>query len=158
VRGVRVRAIDLFNNLRCILRNRMIKESAETGMSKFVRIGSRSELPKPGEAREFTLGDKAICVANVNGALAAMDNVCLHRGAPLGQGSVEHGKLICPWHGWRWDPVTGAATENPSLKLAIYRIKVEGDDVLVQISARSGGTMTRLERSGRHAASGYRRT
>ena len=99
----------------------------------FVKIASQLELPSNNEAREFSCGDKTICVANVNGTVTAMDNVCLHRGGPLGEGVVEDGKVICPWHGWQYDAKTGAAAHNPAAKVAVYPIKLEGDDVLVEI-------------------------
>jgi nitrite reductase (NADH) small subunit len=84
-------------------------------------------------AREFTVGEKVVCVANVEGRLSAMDNVCLHRGGPLGQGVVTGGKVICPWHGWAWDPQTGEAAHAPQIRVAIYPLKVEGDDVFVEV-------------------------
>ena len=99
----------------------------------FVRIGNKAELPAEGQAREFTLDGKVICVARVEGALSAMDNVCPHRGGPLGQGVVLDGKLICPWHGWQYDPKTGEAGHNSGVKVAVYPIKVEGEDVMVEI-------------------------
>jgi nitrite reductase (NADH) small subunit len=102
-------------------------------MADFVRIASKADLPGSGEAREFAIGEKTICVANCDGALSAMDNVCLHRGGPLGQGVVEDGKVICPWHGWQYDPKTGEAAHNRAAKVAVYPIKVEGDDVLVEL-------------------------
>ena len=102
-------------------------------MPTLTRIASVSQLPPAGEAREFTAGEKTICVANCEGAISAMDNVCLHRGGPLGQGVVEDGKVICPWHGWQYDPKTGAAAHNPAAKVAMYPLKTEGDDVLVEI-------------------------
>jgi nitrite reductase/ring-hydroxylating ferredoxin subunit len=102
-------------------------------MAEFVRIGSRSEMPEQDEAREFMVGERVICVANVGGTLSAMDNVCLHRGGPLGQGFVSSGKLICPWHGWEFNPKTGEAVQNPGSYVPVYAIKIEGDDVLVQI-------------------------
>ena len=71
-------------------------------MSNFVRLTAQSELPPDGEAKEFSLGDNVICVANVNGTISAMDNVCLHRGGPLGQGMIEGGKVVCPWHGYEY--------------------------------------------------------
>ena len=74
-----------------------------------------------------------MCVANVNGTITAMDNVCLHRGGPLGQGVIEDGKVICPWHGWQWDPHTGAAVHNANVKIGVYPIKVEGDDLLIEL-------------------------
>ena len=106
-------------------------------MADFIRLASKAELPAAGEAKEFICGDKTICVANVGGAISALDNVCLHCGGPLGQGTLDGDKLICPWHGWQWNTKTGEAVHNPAAKVAVYPIKLEGDDVLVQIEASS---------------------
>jgi nitrite reductase (NADH) small subunit len=97
----------------------------------FVKIAAQSELPGANEAKEFPCGDKTICVANVNGEISAMDNVCLHRGGPLGQGVISGGKVVCPWHGWEWDPKTGEAGA-PGAKVAVYPVKIEGGDVLIE--------------------------
>ena len=99
----------------------------------YVRIGTVSDLPAEGAAKEFAVGDKVVCVAKVNGTISAMDNVCLHRGGPLGQGVIMDAKIVCPWHGWMWDPKTGEATHDPATRLAVYPIKVEGDDVFVEL-------------------------
>jgi len=99
----------------------------------FTKIASQSDLPPANEAKEFACGDKVICVANVNGRITAMDNVCLHRGGPLGQGVIEKGKVVCTWHGWEWDPTTGQAVHNPAAKLNVYPIKIENGEVLVEI-------------------------
>ena len=98
-----------------------------------VRIASQADLPAKNEVKEFPCGDKTICIANVNGTITAMDNVCLHRGGPLGQGVIEKGKVVCPWHGWAWDPLTGQAVHNPNAKVAVYPLKVENGEVLVEI-------------------------
>jgi nitrite reductase (NADH) small subunit len=102
-------------------------------MSNLTKLTTQSELPAAGEAKEFPRGAKTICVANVNGTYSAMDNVCLHRGGPLGQGMIEGGKLVCPWHGWAWDPKTGEAEQNPSVKVAVYPLKIDNGDVLVEL-------------------------
>jgi nitrite reductase/ring-hydroxylating ferredoxin subunit len=102
-------------------------------VSNLVKLASRSELPPEGEAKEFPCGDKMICVVNVNGVITALDNVCLHRGGPLGQGVVEGDKLVCPWHGWQWDPKTGEAVHNPAAKLAVYPLKMENGDVMIEV-------------------------
>jgi nitrite reductase (NADH) small subunit len=102
-------------------------------MSNFTKLTTQSELPPEGEAREFPCGGKTICVANVNGTISAMDNICLHRGGPLGQGMIEGNKLVCPWHGWQWDPKTGEAVHNPAAKVAVYPLKVENGDVLIEM-------------------------
>lgn len=101
-------------------------------MSDLIRIASVGELPAEGEAREFACGDQMVCVARVNGELSAMDNVCVHRGGPLGQGVVMDGKLFCPWHGWAYTPATGKSVHDPDAGVAVYRLKIEGDDVMVE--------------------------
>jgi nitrite reductase (NADH) small subunit len=102
-------------------------------MPEFVKVAKKSDLPAEGQAKEFPVGQQVVCIANVNGTISAMDNVCLHRGGPLGQGAIEGDKIVCPWHGWQWDPKTGQAAHNPAARVTVYPIKVEGEDVLVQI-------------------------
>ena len=99
----------------------------------FTKLTTQSELPAADEAKEFPCGAKTICVANVAGVYSAMDNVCPHRGGPLGEGMIENGKVVCPWHGWAWDPKTGQAVHNANAKLAVYPLKIENGDVLVEI-------------------------
>jgi len=98
----------------------------------FVRLTSESDLPASNEAKEFPCSGKIVCVANVNGEISAMENTCLHRGGPLGQGVIEDGKVICPWHGWAWDPKTGEA-HVAGAKVAVYPVKFEGGDVLIEV-------------------------
>jgi nitrite reductase (NADH) small subunit len=102
-------------------------------MAQYIRACSKADLPPPGEAKEIPVGGRVICVANVDGTVSAIDNVCLHRGGPLGQGVIENGKLVCPWHAWQWDPKTGEAAHNPAARVAVYPIKIEGDDVYVMV-------------------------
>jgi nitrite reductase (NADH) small subunit len=99
----------------------------------FIKLAAQSDLPPEGEAKEFTVGERVICIANVNGTISAMDNVCLHRGGPLGQGVIEGDKLVCPWHGWQYDPKTGEAVHNPNARVAVYPIKIESGDVMVEL-------------------------
>ena len=102
-------------------------------MPSFLKIAELAQMPAVNEVKEFPCGEKMVCVANINGTYLAMDNACLHRGGPLGEGSVEGGKVVCPWHGWHWDPRTGQAEEDRSAKLATYPLVVEGGDVKVEI-------------------------
>ncbi len=102
-------------------------------MPHLVRLGAVSELPPPGQAKEFSCGTKPICVANVNGTITAMDNICLHRGGPLGQGVIEGNKIVCPWHGWQWDPATGEAAHNPQARVSVYPIAIEDGEVWIEL-------------------------
>jgi nitrite reductase (NADH) small subunit len=98
----------------------------------FTRLASQSDLPGVNEAKEFSCNGKMVCVANVDGQIHAMENTCLHRGGPLGEGVIEGGKVICPWHGWAWDPKTGQAGP-PDAKIAVYPVKIEGGELLIEL-------------------------
>jgi nitrite reductase (NADH) small subunit len=100
-------------------------------MDQFTKLAGLSDLPAPNEAKEIPCGDKMICVANVGGQFLAVDNVCVHLGGPLGEGVVDKGKIVCPWHGWAYDLKTGElAPGKPGVKA--YPLKVEGQDVLIE--------------------------
>jgi nitrite reductase (NADH) small subunit len=98
----------------------------------WTRIAAKSELPGEGQAKEFILGNRVVCVANVAGEYSAMDNACIHRGGPLGQGVVEDGKVVCPWHGWQYDPKSGEVGHNSGVKVAVYPLKIEGEEVMIE--------------------------
>jgi nitrite reductase (NADH) small subunit len=98
----------------------------------FIKLAAQSELPGINQAKEFSCNGKAVCVANLDGVIHALENTCLHRGGPLGEGVIEGGKVICPWHGWAWDPKTGQAGP-PDAKVAVYPVKVEGEEVLIEL-------------------------
>ncbi len=102
-------------------------------MPTFTKLTVQSQLPPADEAKEFTCGARTICIANVRGSYSAMDNVCPHRGGPLGQGMIEGSKVVCPWHGWAWDTQTGQATQDSRMKVAVYPLKLENGDVLIEI-------------------------
>jgi nitrite reductase/ring-hydroxylating ferredoxin subunit len=101
-------------------------------MPQFVRAAATSEI-QPGSVKSVTIQDKTIALCNAGGTFYALDNVCLHRGGPLGDGCLNGETLMCPWHGWRFDVKTGCVAGNCEMKVASYEVKVEGSDVLVAL-------------------------
>lgn len=100
-------------------------------MAEFRKLTTRGQLPDEGVAQEFTIDSRIICIAKVKGEYCALDNVCPHRGGPLGQGLVDGTKIICPWHGWQIEAKTGEANGQPAV--AVYELCIEGDDVSVKM-------------------------
>ena len=41
--------------------------------------------------------------------------------------------LVCPWHGWEYDVTTGEHTFDRSIGLRRYEVRVDGDDVLIDL-------------------------
>jgi nitrite reductase/ring-hydroxylating ferredoxin subunit len=89
----------------------------------------------PGTAREFQADGKLIALFNVEGKFFAVGNTCLHRGGPLGQGALEGEVVTCPWHGWKFNVATGEAVFNGQIKVQTYEVKVEGEDITVELES-----------------------
>ena len=102
-------------------------------MSQFVRICSESELPPEGEVAEFTVQGRALCVARIGGAVAVLDGVCPHEGGPLGEGLVEDGRVVCPWHGYAFDIYTGATEQDKDLKAEVLEAAVADGELRVKL-------------------------
>jgi len=98
----------------------------------FLRTAKTEEVP-PGTIREFALEGKVVAVANVGGKLFAINNVCLHRGGPLGEGELEGQHVTCPWHGWQYDVTSGKLTTNPAVGVETFPVEVRGDDIFIDI-------------------------
>ena len=98
----------------------------------FLRTAKKDEIP-PGTIREFDIDGKNIALANVDGKLFAINNICLHRGGPLGEGELEGQVVVCPWHGWKYDVTTGKLTTNPTVGVQCYAVEVRGDDIYVDL-------------------------
>ena len=64
------------------------------------------EIPAVGDYVEYTICDQSLLVVRVDDqTVRAYFNACRHRATELakGTGSFAGGRIICPFHGWRWD-------------------------------------------------------
>ena len=86
-----------------------------------------------GGAAEI-VGNK-IALFNVDGTFYAIADTCTHKGGPLSEGSFEGNTVTCPWHGANFDVCTGKNLTPPATaKVTSYNVRVEGDEVEVEIS------------------------
>lgn len=102
-------------------------------MSKTIKVALASEIT-PTQPKIIEAPDgMQIAVFNVDGDYCAINNICPHRGGPLGEGDVEGTLVSCPWHGWQFDVKTGKSPVNPAASVKTYVCKVEGSDVCVEV-------------------------
>lgn len=106
-------------------------------MGQWVRLCGVSEAPTEGNVIEAEAQGVAVCLARVNGELAALDNWCPHRRGPLGQGWIEGGLLVCPWHAWSFDVGSGRCEFPGGDQVAVFPVRVEGDELLVKMDGGS---------------------
>ena len=98
----------------------------------FVRAAKVAEIPA-GAIREFQVDGMTVALANVGGKFHAINNTCLHRGGPLGQGVLEGNVVTCPWHGWQYDVLTGKVAQNTAVGVDCYPLEVRGEDIFVDV-------------------------
>jgi 3-phenylpropionate/trans-cinnamate dioxygenase ferredoxin subunit len=106
----------------------------------FQRACALSEIGE-GEAVPVVVGDVELVLARHDGTVYALTDLCSHQDYPLSDGGevemVDGVPTIeCTWHGSCFDLRTGEPTNLPANKpVTTHRVRVEGDDVLVDTSA-----------------------
>ena len=102
-------------------------------MSDFRTVCKVSDVGD-GVGKTVAVDGKLIAVFRVADAFFAIDDVCPHMGASLGEGEVENGIVTCPWHGWRFRLADGAWADNPRLSTGHYPVRVLGEEVQIQLT------------------------
>ena len=106
----------------------------ETGPEEWTPTVTEAELSdgRPVCARA---GDVDVLIVRDGHGIHALDNRCTHRGAPLHQGEVSDGCVICPWHGSRFRLADGSIERGPaSSPQPLYETRVTGGRVEVRRS------------------------
>jgi len=96
------------------------------------KVAEASEIP-PGQGKVVEAEGRTLAVFNCDGTFYAIENTCLHRGGPLGEGDLDGTIVTCPWHGWTWDVRTGTNAVNPAVKVGAFPVQVEGHDIYVDV-------------------------
>lgn len=101
-------------------------------MAELIRAASTTDVT-PGTGIVADVNGQSVAIFNVDGTYYAIDNTCVHRGGPLGEGDLEGETVSCPWHGWEYNVKTGACVNNPSACVKSYPLVVEGADIKVEL-------------------------
>ena len=101
-------------------------------MGTFVKVAKTGEIPT-GEGKTVDANGRSIALFNVGGAIHAIENDCKHRGGPLGEGELDGTVVTCPLHAWTYDVATGECFDDPDCAVETFPVKIEGDDVLVEV-------------------------
>ena len=99
----------------------------------YTPVATLADLP-PGSSRRVYAGSDAVALFNVNGTVHAIANRCSHARASLSEGTIDVARcaVTCPWHEGVFSLETGQVLGGPpALPVAVYRVKVEGDAILI---------------------------
>ena len=102
--------------------------------ARFQRAGSLRELRESGHV-QTSIADQTIALRIAGDQVIAIQGECPHAGGPVGEGEIKPdcSAIICPWHGYEWDLSTGKCDEDPDLTLQRFPVRIEGDDILVEL-------------------------
>ena len=99
----------------------------------WIRVASKDEIPED-RGLAVKIEDKEVALFRTKDKLYCLEDNCPHRGAALSDGHVENAEVVCPWHGWRYGLLDGECSTLPgSMNAIVYAVKLDGDDVLVQL-------------------------
>jgi nitrite reductase/ring-hydroxylating ferredoxin subunit len=101
---------------------------------RLARAASLTELRAAGRL-VVHLDRHTLCLFAEGEEVYAVDNRCPHMGFPLHRGSIADGILTCHWHHARFDLCTGGTFDQWADELRRFPVELQGDDVLVDLSA-----------------------
>jgi ferredoxin-nitrite reductase len=102
----------------------------------WVRVAKSSDLA-PERACVVRAGGLDIALVGTTDGVFAIDNLCPHSGGALGEGTVHGCVVACPLHGWQFDAKSGASLTEKRPNQRQYAVKIEKDDVLVEVPDRN---------------------
>ena len=102
-------------------------------MAKFVKAGRVGDLAE-GQATVVQVNGQGIALFCVGGRYYALEAACPHEGGSLADGDIQGLRVICPWHGHDFHLKTGKCELDPDLQALTYPVKVDRDDLLIEMA------------------------
>ena len=97
------------------------------------RVGDIDMLPI-GRLTTVQAGHYAICLTRTEEGYGAINNRCPHQGGPLGDGFLQDGCVVCPWHGYEYDPLSGTSPpEYDDPPVEAYPVELREDGVYIGV-------------------------
>ncbi len=107
----------------------------------FVEVCAVTDIPE-NRACVFCLSGERVAIFKYDGKISAVSNVCQHQNGPLGEGKIIYGCITCPWHGYQYQPDTGASPPPFVEKVPTFNVRVQNGRVFVHPKPNPAGTRT----------------
>ncbi len=87
---------------------------------------------KTGKMMRISIQDQDILLANVDGTIYAVDNICSHEDASLYNGALKGRCVECPLHGSLFDLADGKPQTEPATEaIRTYPVKIKNNMILI---------------------------
>ena len=105
----------------------------------FIDACAVADIPE-NRARIICLSGERVAIFKYDGKISAVSNVCQHQNGPLGEGKIISGCITCPWHGYQYQPDTGASPPPFVEKVPTFNVRVRNGRVFVHPTPNPAGT------------------
>ncbi len=96
-----------------------------------VDVKAVGDVP-PGVITATELHGNKYILLNIGGEFHCYSGTCPHAGGPLSEGILVEGSLICPWHGWEFDGVSGSCKTVQGESLKKYLVVVRDGMIAIE--------------------------
>lgn len=107
--------------------------------NEFIDACAVADIPE-NRARIVCLSGERVAIFKYGGKISAVSNVCQHQNGPLGEGKIVFGCITCPWHGYQYQPDTGASPPPFVEKVPTFNVRVKNGRVFVNPQPNPAGT------------------
>jgi len=111
-------------------------QAVEEGFVEVCRVDRIAEKC----AAIISLSGERVAVFRYDGKVSAISNACQHQNGPLGEGRIIDGCVTCPWHGYQYQPESGAAPPPFKEKVPTFRVKIVKGSVFIHPRPNPPGT------------------
>lgn len=102
-------------------------------MENFIKVAKKQDISS-GSMKTFKIKGKNVTVVNFEDEFFAIEDTCSHAQCSLGEGVLDGKTVVCPCHGGQFDVTSGKVLAMPPTEdISTYKVKVEDEDVLVEI-------------------------
>ena len=108
--------------------------------SDWINVGNPLSIPMNKAVTVTPKSGERIAIFRQPKGVSAIVAVCSHQNGPLGEGCIKDGLITCPWHGFQFDPETGAAPAPFEDRVQTHEVKIENGDVWVKATPDLLGT------------------
>jgi nitrite reductase/ring-hydroxylating ferredoxin subunit/DMSO/TMAO reductase YedYZ heme-binding membrane subunit len=121
------------------IRNSQSLDTSAAIEDEFIDACSIADIPE-NRARIICLSGERVAIFKYEGKISAVSNVCQHQNGPLGEGKIVFGCITCPWHGYQYQPDTGASPPPFVEKVPTFNVRVKNGRVFVHPKPNPAGT------------------
>jgi nitrite reductase/ring-hydroxylating ferredoxin subunit len=117
-----------------VFRHRIGVDRSETSLQprEFVPVMADAELP-PGRPRRVHHDGVTVVLVRREQKVYAVGERCSHLAAPMSEGWLYRGDLVCPWHGSCFDLESGAPVNGPATApLARYETRINDGHIEIR--------------------------